>query len=178
MNTQTPIPVWTSTPLHQVRLPEAQRINGRILAGFAALAVEDYSHRSHYIAGRFENLYLQRGRIPGLAEVLVFAQEAAREVLRHPAPLRCGFWLNAMEAGNTTSEHTHEENDELLSGVYYAAAPPGSGDLVLRDGPLIVRLAPHPGTFLFFPPALPHWVETNGGPGLRLSVGMNFGPAD
>lgn len=178
MNPQTKTRIWTSTRLHQARLPDAQPSNAQILAGYGDLSAEDYSHRSHFIAGRFENLYLQRGLIPGLAEVLSFAEGAARDILGHPGPLRCGFWLNAMEAGHTTSEHTHEENDELLSAVYYVAAPPDSGDLVLRDGPLLVRLAPSPGRFLFFPPALPHWVETNRSPGLRLSIGMNFGPLD
>jgi len=177
MNAHTPNHLWTSTPLHQARLPDAQRLNDRILAGYAGLSDEDYSHRSHFIAGRFENLYLQRGQIPGLSEVLAFAEEAARHILGHDGPLRCGFWLNAMEAGHTTSEHTHEENDELLSAVYYVAVPANSGDLVLRDGPLIVRLTPSPGIFLFFPPDLPHWVEANQSPGLRLSIGMNFGPA-
>lgn len=178
MNPQPHMQCWTSTPLSLVHLPDADPVNRQILAGYARLSASDYSHRSHFIAGRFENLYLAPERIPGLAEVLAFAEAAARDILRHPAPLRCGFWLNAMEAGSTTSEHTHEENDELLSAVYYVAAPPDSGDLVLRDGPLLVRLAPRPGAFLFFPPDLPHWVEANRSPGLRLSIGMNFGPAD
>jgi len=178
MNAQTPIERWTSTPLHLVRLPQAEEVNRRILAGYRGLRADDYQHRSHFIAGRFENLYLRRDRVPGLPEVLAFAERAARDILLHPGALRCGFWLNAMEAGDTTSEHTHEENDELLSAVYYVAAPAESGDLVLRDGLLMVRLAPRPGTFLFFPPDLPHWVEANRSPGLRLSIGMNFGPAD
>ncbi len=178
MNTQPPIELWTSTPLHQVRLAEADALNADIVAGYLALGADDYSQRSHFIAGRFENLYLQREQIPGLAEVLGFAEAAARRILDHPGTLRCGFWLNAMEAGHTTSEHTHEENDELLSAVYYVAAPKDSGDLVLRDGPLTLRLQPVPGRALFFPPDLPHWVEANQSPGLRLSIGMNFGPAD
>jgi hypothetical protein len=178
MPTQTPLHRWTSTPLHQVRLPDADRLNRQILAGYAALSEGDYRHRSHFIAGRFENLYLRPGQVPGLAGVLTVAEEAARGVLGRPGPLRCGFWLNAMEAGHSTSEHTHEEYDELLSAVYYVACPAHSGDLVLRDGPLLVRVTPRPGTFLFFPPDLPHWVETNRSPGLRLSIGMNFGPAD
>jgi hypothetical protein len=177
MNADSAIQLWTSTPLHQVRLPDAQRLNEQILAGYARLCAEDYSHLSHFIAGRFENLYTQRSQIPGLSQVLGFAEEAARKILGDLGPLRCGFWLNAMEAGHTTSEHTHEENDELLSAVYYVATPEDSGDLVLRNGPLIIRLTPSPGTCLLFPPDLPHWVETNQSPGLRLSIGMNFGPA-
>jgi hypothetical protein len=178
MNAVQPTQVWASTPVHHASLPEAERVNAQILAGFAGLTPEDYRYRSHFIAGRFENLYLERTRLPGIEQVLRHAETCARAVLGHPGPLRCGFWLNAMEAGHTTSEHTHEENDELLSGVYYVAVPAASGDLVLRDGPLLVRLTPSPGTFLFFPPDLPHWVESNQSPGLRLSIGMNFGPVD
>lgn len=178
MNALSAIQHWNSTPLHLIRLPDAERLNHQIFAGYAGLSAGDYSHRSHFIGGRFENLYLQGGQIPGLPEVLGFAEEAARGILGYPGPLRCGFWLNAMGAGHTTSEHTHEENDEMLSAVYYVATPANSGDLILRDGPLIVRLTPSPGSFLFFPPDLPHWVEANQSPGLRLSVGINFGPAD
>jgi hypothetical protein len=178
MNATQATQVWTSTQVHQALLPEAEAVNAEILAGFAGLTPEDYRYRSHFIAGRFENLYLERARLPGIERVLIHAEGCARAILGHPGPLRCGFWLNAMEAGHTTSEHTHEENDELLSGVYYVAAPPVSGDLVLRDGPLLVRLTPSPGTFLFFPPDLPHWVESNRSPGLRLSIGMNFGPLE
>jgi hypothetical protein len=178
MNAPSPTRIWTSTPIHQARLAGADDIDASIVAAYRDLPAEAFSHRSHFISGRFENLYLDRDCIPGLAEVLTFSEGAARRILQHPAPLRCGFWLNAMEAGHTTSEHTHEENDELLSGVYYVAAPRDSGDLVLRDGPLIVRLQPSPGTALFFPPTLPHWVEPNQSPGLRLSIGMNFGPSE
>ncbi len=178
MNAHTDSQLWTSTPLHQARLAGAEDLNAQILAGYAGLAETDFRHRSHFIAGRFENLYLDRGQVPGLAQVLSSAEALARDILGLPGPLRCGFWLNAMEAGNTTSEHTHEEHDELLSSVYYVAAPVQSGDLILRDGPLLVRLAPTPGTFLFFPPDLPHWVEANHSGRLRLSIGMNFGPAD
>jgi oxalate decarboxylase/phosphoglucose isomerase-like protein (cupin superfamily) len=81
-----------------------------------------------------------------------------------------------MGSGESTSEHIHDENDELLSAVYYVAAPELSGDLLLYDGPLTIRVAPVPGTFLFFPPDLPHAVETNLSPRLRLSLGINFGP--
>jgi hypothetical protein len=49
---------------------------------------------------------------------------------------------------------------------------------MLRDGPLLIRQTPTAGTFLFFPPDLPHWVEANHSGRLRLSIGMNFGPAD
>jgi len=90
--------------------------------------------------------------------------------------LRCGFWFNAQRPGQFTSEHTHEELDELLSGVYYLSAPERSGDLILRDGPLSIHVTPAAGLFLFFPPNLSHRVETNRSDALRLSLAFNFGP--
>ncbi len=115
--------------------------------------------------------------MPVLGSLLDQALACAAHILgRSPTRLRCGFWLNAMEPGQSTSEHTHEEDDELLSAVYYVEAPEGSGDLVLYDGPLTLRLAPEAGTLLFFPPDLPHAVETNRSGRSRLSIGINFGP--
>ncbi len=54
--------------------------------------------------------------------------------------------------------------------------PPDSGDLILYDGPSTIRIEPRPGIFLFFPPNLPHAVETNRSALQRLSIGINIGP--
>ena len=166
-------------PIAAHRLPDAAAINGPLAAAFAGLTEQDFSRRSHFIDGRFENLYLDRERLPGLDAVLRFgtAAGAARLGPDH-APLRCGFWLNAMAPGSRTSRHSHEENDERLSGVYYVTAPPASGDICFADGPFEVRVRPEPGLLLLFPPALVHWVEPHRGEGLRLSVAFNLGPAE
>jgi uncharacterized RmlC-like cupin family protein len=120
---------------------------------------------------------VDRSRIPALEPVLVQALACAASILGLPAnELRCGFWFNTMGPGQSTSEHTHDENDELLSAVYYVEAPEGSGDLVLYDGPLEIRVAPEAGVLLFFPPSLPHAVEINRSGRSRLSIGINFGP--
>lgn len=170
--------LWESTPIYRAAMPGWQGLNPAILAGFRALGGDDFAHRSHLIAGRYENLYLDRARIPALAAVLDFATDCAARILaRRADSLRSGFWLNAMEPGQSTSEHIHDENDELLSAVYYVEAAEGSGDLVIYDGPLTIRAEPEAGSFLFFPPDLPHAVETNLSARLRLSLGINFGPA-
>jgi uncharacterized RmlC-like cupin family protein len=92
-------------------------------------------------------------------------------------PLRSGFWLNVQGPGHATGAHTHDENDELLSGVYYVSVPAQSGELILLDGYREIRVAPAPGMFLFFPPSLPHRVETNRSQQERFSIAFNFGPA-
>ncbi len=157
--------------------PESDAVNGPLVAAFATLRDDDFSHRSHHIAGRFENLYLDRHRLPGLDAVLDFATiTAAARLGPQCPPLRCGFWLNAMPPGSSTSRHDHAENDELLSGVYYVTTPAASGDICFADGNFHIRVEPRPGMLLLFPPALQHWVEPHYGSGLRLSVGLNLGP--
>jgi len=171
--------LWTAPAVYGSNLPDAERINPRILTAFAALTEDDFSRRTHFVGGRFENLYLERDRIPDLRTVLGQAELCARQILDWGArPLRCGFWLNAQGPGQSTSEHTHEELDELLSGVYYLAVPDASGDIVLRAGRLSMHVRPEAGMFLFFPPSLSHRVETNHSDELRLSLAFNFGPMD
>ena len=171
--------IWTSTPIHGSTLPDATRINDRILTAFAALTQEDFSRRTHFFGGRFENLYLDCDHIPELRIVLDHAEACAREILGWGSrPLRYGSWFNAQGPGQSTSEHSHEELDELLSGVYYLSVPVDSGDIVLSDGPLAMRVTPEAGMFLFFPPSLSHRVETNRSDALRLSLAFNFGPVE
>jgi len=169
---------WCSAPIRQCTVPGAAGLNPAIVATYRATGPDDWSRRTHYIGGRFENLYLEREHIPALMPVLDQVLVCAARLLDRPIEsLRCGFWLNAMEPGQNTSEHTHEENDELLSAVYYVDAAEDAGDLILYDGPLTIRCTPQSGTLLFFPPDLPHAVETNRSERLRLSIGINIGPA-
>lgn len=175
---QTTTPrLWTSTPIHGSQLPEAEDINRRILATFHELEAADFSSRTHFFGGRFENLYLERQRIPELERVLGHAESCARAILNYGRQsLRLGFWFNAQGPGQGTSVHNHDENDELLSGVYYIRVPDQSGELVLLDGQLTTRMMPKAGHFLFFPPSLPHRVEVNRSQEQRLSLAFNLGP--
>jgi|GEM_PF-5348635 len=62
--------LWTAAPVHGGFLVDAERINQRILTAFVALAEADFSRRTHFFVGRFENLYLDRDRIPELRIIL------------------------------------------------------------------------------------------------------------
>lgn len=104
-----------------------------------------------------------------------FALDGARRILGRDA-LHFGFWFNEMQPGHETSLHTHEENDELLSAVYYVSAPPESGRLVVEEDEAQILITPRPGLLLLFPPDLPHAVERNASDRTRLSVAFNFGP--
>jgi len=164
--------------IHAVRHPEGETLNERLLTAFVELDSSVFSHRSHFIDDRFENLYIAEERLPGLADLIGFARDQGQTVLGPAAPsLKCGFWINAMEPGQRTSRHSHEENDELLSGVYYISAGADSGDILFHDDPFEIRVTPQPGLMLLFPPALVLSVEPNRSTHLRLSVAFNFGPA-
>ena len=83
-----------------------------------------------------------------------------------------------MQAGHRTSLNQHDENDELLSAAYYIRVPENSGNLVLHEGDRRVHVQPQAGKLVMFSPAVLHEVTLHDGTGLRLSVGMNVGPAD
>ncbi|MBV5272642.1 MAG: 2OG-Fe(II) oxygenase [Lamprocystis purpurea] len=168
---------WVNARIQRCVLPGAAAVNAAILTAFQTLTPESFDRRSHLVGGRYENLYLERARMPALAPVLEHALHCAATILGESAHgLRCGFWFNATGPGHHTSEHTHDECDERLSAVYYVDAPADCGDLILYDGPLTMRVTPVAGTLLFFPPNLPHAVEPNRSGQLRLSIGINFGP--
>jgi hypothetical protein len=125
----------------------------------------------------YENLYVERERIPAIARVMEQAKSYARSILQWTAPaLRSGFWLNDMSPGQMTSEHDHDEDDELLSGVYYIQVPQDSGDLVVVDRRIRSAITPEAGMFVFFAPTVLHSVSVNRSGERRLSMGMNFGP--
>lgn len=115
--------------------------------------------------------------MPEIAPVSAFARDVATRVLGR-ADLRCGFWFNAMSPGHRTTRHSHEENDEQLSAVYYVACPADSGRLILHDEAAQIIVTPQPGLLVVFPPDLPHEVEENRSEAMRLSVAFNFGPAN
>ena len=160
-------------------LDQPDSLNAGLYNRFMALSGTDRARQTHFHAGRFENIYIDAADIPEIAVVLDALQQRAGQLLAIPADkLKVGFWFNAMQAGHRTSLHHHDENDELLSAAYYIRVPENSGNLVLHDGDRQVSIQPQEGRLVMFSPALPHEVTTHLGSGLRLSVGMNVGPAD
>ncbi len=135
--------------------------------------------KTHYFHGRHENLYLRDQPPAALRELIDEATGLAAELLEmSPGELRAGWWFNRMMPGDITTLHTHDDGFELLSGVVYLRIPEGSGNLVIeRDGEE-TRLPPVAGEYRFFDPTTPHRVTRNESGERRLSIGMNFGPAD
>ena len=143
-----------------------------------ALQSADILRRSHLFEGRYENLYLNEKRIPQITRLRELACQHAAEVLGlKPEALTAGCWLNDMPPGSVTLTQCHDDDDELLSGVYYIDVPEHSGHLVLHHEGEQVSVTPEAGKFVFFSPAIPHEVTRNASTRHRLSLGFNFGPA-
>ena len=161
---------------HLVELPDAKHINGDLWQQYQAVRDAPDLQRSHYFEGRYENIYVPEDRLPALAPVLRAARQGAQQFLgRQVDALACGFWINEMGPGHITLPHLHDEDDELVSAVYYVRVPENSGALLLGQGDNRRRIVPREGRFVFFSPQLMHEVTRNNSSAIRLSVGMNFG---
>lgn len=178
MTRQIASSLLTNSRIHIGFMPDAADINRQIMDAYLQLREQDLIRRSHFFGGRYENLYLQRERIPAIGRVLVQAENYASTLLEKPGQkLRCGFWINDMGPNESTTEHDHDDYDELLSGVYYVQVPPDSGELVIVDQHSRTFVTPQPGMFVFFAPNVLHSVNLNQSGERRISIGMNFGPA-
>ena len=167
----------TNSRIHIGFMPDAADINRQIMAAYLQLREQDLIKCSHFFGGRYENLYLQRERIPAIGRVLEQAECYAKTLLEKTGQkLRSGFWINDMGPNESTTEHDHDDYDELLSGVYYVQVPQNSGELVIVDKYSRTLVTPQPGMFVFFAPNVLHSVSVNQSGERRISVGMNFGP--
>jgi len=167
----------TNSSIHIGFMPDATEINRQIMAAYVQLREQDLIKRSHFFGGRYENLYLERERIPAIGRVLEQAEGYATTLLEKTGQkLRSGFWINDMGPNESTTEHDHDDYDELLSGVYYVQVPQNSGELVIVDKYSRTLVTPQPGMFVFFAPNVLHSVSVNQSGERRISVGMNFGP--
>ncbi len=150
-------------------------MNQGIIAEFRQQEEADCCRKTHYFNGRYENIYIPEDAIPAIKPVLAAARKHACELLGMTDFLSLGFWFNLMKPGHTTTRHRHDDDDELLSAVYYIRAEINSGDLVIYHNENKMRVAPKEGRVVFFKPDIEHEVLENQSASVRLSVGMNFG---
>lgn len=162
-------------PAQRLSLPEVALHLSAINQQYAQQRDAPDTRKTHYFNGRFENIYIDRKCLPALEPVLQVAEQAACLITGSKHPLSIGFWFNEMYPGHHTGEHSHDGEDELLSGVFYISVPKNSGDLVLGAAAQQTIVQPVAGQFVFFDPALPHAVTENKSREMRLSIGMNFG---
>lgn len=159
-------------------LKDSHALNAGLHARFMALAGTERFRQTHYFGGRFENSYIDERDIPDISVVLGLTKEhAGRRLALAVETLKAGFWFNAMGPGQRTLPHHHDENDELLSAVYYVRVPENSGDLILHGAGDDVRIRPQEGKLVLFAPTTGHEVTPNLSTELRLSIAINIGPA-
>ena len=170
---------WQDMRYQELTLADTQRLNTALYDRYTALAGADRIRQSHFFAGRFENTYIEAGDIPDIGVLLDIVRQRAGQQLGVAAEkLKAGFWFNAMGPGHITAPHHHDENDELLSAVYYIRVPEDSGTLILHEDGQATRVQPEEGKLVLFAPSVMHEVTRNNSTEMRLSVAFNFGPVE
>jgi predicted 2-oxoglutarate/Fe(II)-dependent dioxygenase YbiX len=165
----------SKTFIQKQRLSGAERINRALLAGFLAHYEDDDVRRTHLFNDRYENIYLSIKQVPQLATVLEQATAHAVSISGHKN-LRAGGWFNYMPPGAVTTAHRHDDDDEVLSAVYYVSVPENAGNLLLHQPGGDITITPEAGMFVFFAPDAVHEVTENKSTEARLSIGINIGP--
>ena len=159
---------------YKLKTDFSAEFNAALLKQFLSETDQQTTRKTHYFGGRYENIYIDKDKITELQQVLATAIQAAEQILAI-TPIKAGCWFNAMPPGHRTTAHRHDDDDELLSGVYYVNVLENSGRLILGEGDTSTVVQPQAGMFAFFPPTLVHEVEENKSQEMRLSIGMNFG---
>ena len=132
--------------------------------------------KTHFFAGRYENIYFEQDKLPELESILDFAlSEASKLLACQSEELHLGFWFNLMQQGDVTLPHAHDDDDELLSATYYLQIPPESGKLLLKLPAGNRTIDPITGNFVFFHPAVEHEVTRHPHTTPRISLGINIG---
>jgi len=164
--------------LHTATLENANQLNRQLIEGLNTFIDSETTRKSHHFFGRYENIYIDSQQIPAIDSVLNAVKIHAAEILGRPVDtLKAGLWFNVMNPGDKTTLHRHDDDDELLSAVYYVQVGENSGTLYLEQPPFQIQVTPEPGMFVFFPPDMPHEVTENMSNLCRISLGINIGPA-
>ncbi|VAW68500.1 hypothetical protein MNBD_GAMMA10-2801 [hydrothermal vent metagenome] len=163
--------------LHTSMLDSHSSINQQLIDGLNTHIEHSSTRKSHHFDGRYENIYISTEKIPALSQILHAAKQLAASILAcSPEDLKAGLWFNVMNPGDKTTLHRHDDDDELLSGVYYVQVSENSGTLLLNQPPVQTRVTPKEGLFVLFTPDMPHEVTENLSQQRRISLGINIGP--
>lgn len=164
--------------VHIYDCAQYQTVNMDLARAILSFPDDCFRQRSHFFHGRYENLYLNADELPGLQPVLETALLKSAELLQLPVDeLKLGFWLNIMHKGDVTTLHSHDDDDELLSAVYYVQVPDNAGVFKLHHEGVAKAIEPVASRFMFFDPAIAHEVSVHGNDIPRISIGINIGPA-
>ena len=169
--------IFKHPALYSRLLDKADDINSRLLSSFYKHLDDEDNKRTHFFDNRYENIYISSEKIPDKSLILDAAIETAGAILDMDiTELQAGLWFNAMQPGNSTTAHRHDDYDELLSAVYYVKVPKNSGELILTINNFTTHVTPREGMMIFFPADMIHEVTENKSNEMRLSLGINIGP--
>ena len=162
---------------------ECRALNDALVEEILRLPDKAFNQRTHMFHGRYENLYIDADKLQGLGTVLDKGLSKAAEILSRPKnDIKVGFWLNIMNQGDVTTLHRHDDDDELLSAVYYVQSDENSAMFRMygqgKEKNEVKEIAPVAGRFMFFDPAVPHEVTEHKVDIPRISIGINFGPTE
>lgn len=137
---------------------------------------------SHFINGRWENIYVHLSDVPDIGPLLL---SAAREAglqfdKKLIIPNRLlglkddAFWFNVAEPGQSTGWHDHHQYADA-SGVYYVNIPNDSGNIFFKqlDGTEL-EIESRTGNLILFPSKLKHRVGKNFSSEKRISLAFNL----
>lgn len=164
--------------IHHVVCHECKPLHETILQTIFQLLDDPETHKTHLFHGRYENIYISEKKIPAIKPVLkMILQESAKLLKASEDELQLGFWINLMQQDDVTTAHSHDDNDELLSGTYYLQMPEDSGVLKIKQDPdNILTINPEDAALTFFHPSVEHEVTVHHSPIPRISIGFNVGP--
>ena len=140
---------------------------------------------SHYINGRWENIYISLSYVPHVKNILRVAGKMANNILEQQVIVpykdlgysHDEFWFNIAKPGQSTAWHNHKEN-AVLSGVYYIDVPEKGGNIKFcqktKDHKKEWVVQSITGRMIFFSSQLDHAVEKNEGNRDRISLAFNF----
>jgi uncharacterized protein (TIGR02466 family) len=149
------------------------------------------SNLGGYHSGRLRGEPISALESAVLSHARDYARQMAWDLLQHQLELtEEGFWAVVNGKGAANALHIHQRSQ--LSGVYYVAAPRGSGDLIFEaprpphvaGEPVLLhqtmtnarRMAaiPRDGLLVLFPSWLPHRVAANHTDEERIAVSFNL----
>ncbi len=162
--------------VHHLHFEEHESLNKRLRRAYARLREHPETQKTHLFHGRYENIYIPRAALPEIEPLLEWIEAHCRAMLEvSDHQLGIAHWFNEMQPGDRTTLHTHNDGEELLSGVYYIQVPEGSGDIIFHVDGQTTAFSPTEGDLFLFSPALPHEVGENRSRSMRLSVAFNIG---
>lgn len=163
--------------IYNVICHECKSLNASIVKDILQLLDDPATHKTHFFNGRYENIYMKEDQIPAIKPILkMILQESAKLLDTNEDALQLGFWINFMQKDDVTTAHSHDDDDELLSGTYYLQMPEHSGTLKIKlNQDNIKTIKPEEASLTCFHPAVVHEVSKHLSPIPRISIGFNIG---